>query len=36
MNNHLNMLLKEAKFDLKCSKMCARSHWGAYDTPQNT
>ena len=35
MNNHLNMLSKQAKFDLKFSKMCDRSHWGAYDTPQN-
>jgi len=30
MNNHLNMLPKQAKFDIKCSKM----RWGAYDAPQ--
>ena len=29
MNNHLNILWKQAKFDLKCSKM----RWGAYDAP---
>src|SRR6218665_475958 len=27
MNNHLNMLPKQTKFDLKCSKV----RWGAYD-----
>ena len=40
MNNLLNMLLKQAKFDLKCSKMRwrlglrPRPHWGTYNTPQ--
>jgi len=35
MNNHLNMLPKQAKFDLKCSKMCWRpdSAGGTYDAP---
>ena len=34
MNNHLNMLLKQAKFDLKCAKMRwrlglrSRPRWG--------
>ena len=39
MNNHLNMLPKQAKFDLKCSKMRSwlgyRPDWGAYDAPPN-
>src|SRR6218665_1449159 len=39
MNNHLNMLPKQAKFDLKCSKrrwrlgLRPRPRWGAYDAP---
>ena len=40
MNNHLNMLSKQAKFDRKCSKMRwrlglrPRPRWGTYDVPQ--
>jgi len=40
MNNHLNMLPKQAKFDLKCSKMrwrlgiCPDPAGGAYGAPQ--
>ena len=30
MNNHLNMLPKQATFDLKYSTM----RWGAYDVPE--
>src|SRR6218665_3218859 len=39
MNNHLNMLRKQAKFDCKCSKMRwrlgirPRPRWGTYDVP---
>jgi len=39
MNNHLNMWPKQAKFDIKCSKMRWRlglrpkPRWGAYDAP---
>src|SRR6218665_380408 len=41
MNNHLNMLPKQAKFDRKCSKMRwrlgirPRPCWGTYDVPPN-
>ena len=41
MNNHLNMLPKQAKFDRKCSKMRwrlglrPRPRWGTYDVPPN-
>src|SRR6218665_126625 len=36
MNNHLNMLPKQAKFDLKSSKMCARSHYRELTTLPKT
>ena len=40
MNNHLNILPKQAKFNLKSSQMRwrlgPRSAGGAYDAPQTT
>jgi len=42
MNNHLNVLPKQANIDLKSSQMrwrlgrSPKPRWGAYDAPQTT